>query len=79
MKPIAVVTTIASLEEAQAMALALVERKLAACAQISKIESFYAFIVKSTPGYRAAKVAPFRSRFGNRKGFSTGIHCFPIG
>ncbi len=41
MKPIAVVTTIGSLEEAQAMARALVERKLAACAQISEIESFY--------------------------------------
>lgn len=41
MKPIAVVTTTDSLEEAQAMARALVERKLAACAQISEIESFY--------------------------------------
>ncbi|TFH48819.1 MAG: divalent-cation tolerance protein CutA [Lysobacterales bacterium] len=41
MKPIAVVTTIDSLEAAQAMARALVERKLAACAQISEIESFY--------------------------------------
>ena len=40
MKPIAVVTTIGSLEDAQAMARALVERKLAACAQISEIESF---------------------------------------
>ncbi|MFQ5983554.1 MAG: divalent-cation tolerance protein CutA [Woeseiaceae bacterium] len=41
MQPIAVVTTIGSLEEAQAMARALVERKLVACAQISEIESFY--------------------------------------
>ena len=38
---IAVVTTVATLGEAQAMARALVERRLAACAQIEPIESFY--------------------------------------
>jgi periplasmic divalent cation tolerance protein len=41
MKPIAVVTTVASREQAQRIARALVERRLAACAQISEIESFY--------------------------------------
>lgn len=41
MKYIAVVTTVGSLAEAQSMAKILVERKLAACAQISEIESFY--------------------------------------
>jgi periplasmic divalent cation tolerance protein len=41
MTPIAVVTTVASRAEAQAMAQALVERRLVACAQISDIESFY--------------------------------------
>ena len=41
MKPIAVVTTVASREEAQRLARTLVERKLAACAQISEIESVY--------------------------------------
>ena len=41
MKPIAVVTTVASREEAHQLARALVERKLAACAQISAIESVY--------------------------------------
>jgi periplasmic divalent cation tolerance protein len=41
MKPIAVVTTVANREEAQRLARALVERKLAACAQISQIESVY--------------------------------------
>jgi periplasmic divalent cation tolerance protein len=41
MKPIAVVTTVATLAEAQAMARALVTRRLAACAQISEIESLY--------------------------------------
>lgn len=41
MKYLAVITTVASQAEAQSMARAIVERKLAACAQISEIESFY--------------------------------------
>ena len=41
MTPIAVVTTVATRAEAQALARALVERRLAACAQISQIESVY--------------------------------------
>lgn len=40
-KLLAVITTTATLEEAQRMAHDLVERRLAACAQISAIESFY--------------------------------------
>ena len=40
-KYLAVVTTVGSLGEAQSMARALVERRLAACAQISEIECFY--------------------------------------
>lgn len=40
-KYIAVVTTVGSLGEAQSMARALVERRVAACAQISEIDSFY--------------------------------------
>jgi len=41
MKPIAVVTTVANREDAHRLAHILVERKLAACAQISQIESIY--------------------------------------
>jgi periplasmic divalent cation tolerance protein len=41
LKCLGVVTTLASRGEAQSMARALVERGLAACAQISEIESFY--------------------------------------
>ena len=41
MTPIAVFTTVASLDAARAMSSALVERRLAACVQISEIESHY--------------------------------------
>jgi periplasmic divalent cation tolerance protein len=41
MTPIAVVTTVSSRAEAQAIAHALVQRRLAACAQISDIHSVY--------------------------------------
>ena len=40
-KPIAVFTTAGNLEDARKLATTLVEQKLAACAQISEIESFY--------------------------------------
>lgn len=43
MKTIAVLTTIDSHEQAQAIATALVKRKLAACVQISEIESVYSW------------------------------------
>jgi len=43
MKLLAVHTTVASIDAARRMARALVERKLAACAQIEEIESFYAW------------------------------------
>ena len=41
MSLLAVYTTVASREEALTMAKALVERRLAACAQIEEIESVY--------------------------------------
>jgi periplasmic divalent cation tolerance protein len=41
MKTIAIMTTTDSLDEARAIAAALVERKLGACAQISSIQSVY--------------------------------------
>ena len=40
-KPITVFTTTYSLEEARKLAQTVVGKKLAACAQISEIESFY--------------------------------------
>jgi len=54
MKLIAVYTTVASRDDARRMARALVERRLAACAQISEIESFYAWqgAVQDEPEWR---------------------------
>ena len=51
---LAVVTTVGSRAEAQAMARDLVQRRLAACAQISEIESFYTWQgeVQNDPEHR---------------------------
>ena len=43
MKLLAVSTTVATLEAARQLARTMVERRLAACAEISAIESFYAW------------------------------------
>lgn len=50
MTAIAVVTTVGSKKEARALAHALVDAKLAACAQISRIESVYAWKGKIESG-----------------------------
>jgi periplasmic divalent cation tolerance protein len=54
MKSIAVVTTVANRDDARRLALALVERKLVACAQISAIESIYHWkgVVQEEPEFR---------------------------
>ena len=41
MKPIVVITTVATADDARRLSRALVERRLVACAQISQIESVY--------------------------------------
>ena len=50
MTAIAVVTTVGTKKEARAMAHALVDAKLAACAQISRIDSVYAWRGKIESG-----------------------------
>lgn len=72
MKLIAVHTTVATQDDARRIASALVERKLAACAQISAIESFYFWkgkvqnepewriLFKTTEGQYAAVEAAIR-------------------
>jgi len=54
MKLIAVYTTVATQEDARRMAKVLVDRKLAACAQITEIESFYSWkgSVQNEPEWR---------------------------
>ena len=71
-KLIAVYTTVATREDARRMAKVLVERRLAACAQISEIESFYGWkgtvqnepegrvLFKTTAGKYAAVEAAIR-------------------
>ena len=51
---IAVVTTVGSREQAQLLAQDLVERRLAACAQISEIDSYYVWhgAVQHEPEWR---------------------------
>ena len=50
MTAIAVVTTVGDKKEARRLALALVEAKLAACAQVEKIDSVYAWKGKIESG-----------------------------
>lgn len=54
MKLLAVVTTVATREQAQALARALIDARLAACVQISAIESVYRWEgqVQQEPEYR---------------------------
>lgn len=54
MKLLAVYTTVATEEQARTIARALVERGLAACAQIGAIESFYRWngAVQNEPEFR---------------------------
>ena len=54
MNTIAVITTVGSRAEAQAMARGLVERKLAACAQIDAIESVHLWdgAIQNEPEFR---------------------------
>lgn len=54
MSTLGVLTTIGSLDEARALARTIVERKLAACAQVSAIESVYEWqgTIESDKEYR---------------------------
>lgn len=76
MKLIAVTTTVATREQAQALARALVELRLAACVQISAIESVYRWdgavqdesefrlVCKTTAACYPALEAAIRERHG---------------
>ena len=72
MKPIAIFTTTGSADEARRIARTIVERQLAACVQITEIESFYRWkgavqnetewrlLIKSTDAQYAAVEAAIR-------------------
>lgn len=79
MDTIAVFTTIDSRERAQAIATALVERKLAACVQISAIESTYAWQgeVQQDAEYRVmAKTV--RSRYADVEAAIRELHSYDL-
>jgi periplasmic divalent cation tolerance protein len=75
-KLIAVLTTVATRDDARQMARTLVERKLVACAQIEQIESFYEWdgdinsepeqrlLLKTTPERYAEVEAAIREMHG---------------
>ena len=84
---LAVYTTVGSLEAARAMAKSLVERRLAACAQIMPIESVYRWqgAVRDDPEYRivfkigAARYADVQSAIRALHDYELpAIHAVPL-
>jgi periplasmic divalent cation tolerance protein len=79
MKIIVVLTTIDNLEDARAIASALVERKLAACVQVSTIESVYAWqgAVQNDTEYRVmAKTTA--DRYGDVEAAILDLHTYDL-
>ena len=76
---IAVLTTTDSLAEAQAIASALVERKLAACVQISNIESFYSW-EGATQNDREHRllIKTTRERYEDVQAAILGLHSYDL-
>ncbi len=79
MKPIAVLTTTGSLEEARLLARTLVERKLAACAQISEIESIYRWqgAVQNDTEYRIL-IKTTKDRYGAVQRVIRELHSYEL-
>ncbi len=79
MKPIAVFTTVGSEAEAKRIARALVERKLAACVQISQIESFYHWngAVQNEPEYRLL-IKTADERYGEVEAAIREMHSYEL-
>jgi len=79
MKPIAVVTTVATREQAQALARSLVGRGLAACAQISEIESFYTWegAVQHDPEFRVL-FKTTRERYAEVEAAIRELHAYEL-
>ena len=79
MTPIAVVTTVADRAQAQAMARALVQRRLAACVQISDIESIYRWHgeVQQGPECRLV-IKTTRERYGEIERTIRELHSYEL-
>lgn len=79
MNTIAVFTTIDSLEKAQEIANALVERKLAACVQISAIESVFMWQGKTQrePEYRLM-VKTVHNRYADVEAAIRELHTYDL-
>jgi periplasmic divalent cation tolerance protein len=79
MKPIVVVTTVANREEAHRLAHALVERRLAACAQISEIESIYSWKgeVQQEPEFRIL-FKTTDERYARVEGTIRALHSYEL-
>ena len=79
MSTIAVFTTIDSLEHAQAIADALVKRNLAACVQISSIESVYRWQGKTErePEYRLM-VKTVEKRYADVEAAIRELHTYDL-
>jgi periplasmic divalent cation tolerance protein len=79
MTAIAVVTTVGSKKEARALAHALVDARLAACAQISRIESVYAWkgAVESGKEYRVL-IKTVEARYASVERAIRELHSYEL-
>lgn len=76
---LAVVTTVATLADAQRLARTLVERRLAACAQISQIESVYRWqgALQQEPEYRVL-FKTMASRYAELEAALKALHPYEL-
>lgn len=79
MQCLAVVTTLGSLAEAQSLARSMVERSLAACAQISPIESYYRWqgAVRHEPEFRVL-LKTTQARYAEVQAAIRAIHPYEL-
>lgn len=79
METIAVFTTVDSLERARSIASALVEHKLAACVQISSIESVYTWqgATQRDREYRVM-IKTLRSRYADVETMIREMHSYEL-
>ena len=79
MKLIAILTTTASLAEARAISKALIERRLAACAQVSKIESFYTWddLLQNDDEYRVM-IKTTENRYADVEAAIRELHSYDL-